>query len=394
MDVRKENYERNIVLAYMYFGFGVRLIAPIVVFYLLNKGLTLTQVMVLQSINAFSIFLLEVPTGAVADMIGRKSSLTLSSIMLILGLIIYVGSGNYYVFIVAEIMFGFGLCFKSGADSALIYESLKEIGRADEYAKIQGKAQSYSFLMQVIGSAVVGYLYSLNVNLPYLLSIGLLAISIVPTILMTEPNRDDKKEKPGYMSHVKDSARFVVNHRQVRALIIYSAFIYTIWRIGFWYYQPYLKAIDVNIKYVGMLFAGFNLLAAISARRANDLIDVIKDKSLVFLSLLFLISLLSMGMISTFVGALLFSLQEIARGLRRPILLKYINERIPNDKRATIISFKSLIENCCIILVYPIVGILMDNFDIIALHIHTGIAVTIGVFIFYRYLKVSTVTTS
>lgn len=372
---------------YIYVGFGARLIAPIAVLFLLNKGLSYTQIMLLQSINAISIFLLEVPTGAVADLIGRKLSLIISNIMIIIGLAIYVLTYNFYIFIVAEIMFGLGLSFKSGADSALIYDSLKLLGRTDEYTKIQGRAQSYSLMMQTVGSIAVGYLYSVNVNLPYIISIGLIAISGATALFFKEVSTYKKEERPSYFNQIRESSAYVVSHQKVRAIIIYSVFIYVFWRIGFWYYQPYMKAVNINAKHFGILFAIFNLMAAIGSWKANSIINLMKDKSIMILSGLFLSSFLLMGITRLSIGVFFIIPQEVARGLRTPILLKYINENIPSTQRATIISFKSLAENVAVAIMYPFVGLMIDNLDIVYLHLYTGLAVAFGTVGLYIYLN-------
>lgn len=342
--------------------------------------------MMLQSVNAISIVLLEVPTGAIADIVGRKFSLMISSIMMITGLIIYVATRNFYIFIFAEIMFGLGLSFRSGADSALLYDTLKELNRADEFPAIQGKAQFYALILQSVGSIIIGYLYNINVNSPYIVSIGLIAMSGVCSIFFKEVHTHIGGEKPNYFKHVKDSAMYVVKHHKIRAIIMYSVFIYIIWRIGFWYYQPYMKAVHIDAKYFGILFSIFNLAAAIGSKKVNLIMMRLQDKSLLFLSALFVSSFLLMGMTRLYVGAIFILFQEFARGIRRPILLKYVNENIPTDKRATIISFKSLSENLAVAVLYPFIGLLMDQFDIVRLHTYTGIIVLIGTIGLYKYL--------
>ncbi len=342
--------------------------------------------MMLQSINAVSIVLLEVPTGAIADLVGRKFSLMLSSIMLIAGLTIYVITSNFYLFIMAEIIFGLGLSFKSGADSALLYDTLKELKREDEFSAIQGKAQFYAFLLQSVGSIIIGYLYTVNVNLPYIVSIGLIAISGVATMFFTEVHKHVGGEKPSYFKHIKSSAMYVKNHRKIRAIIMYSVFIYIIWRIGFWYFQPYMKAVHIDARYFGALFAVFNLAAAIGARKVHVIMTKLQDNSLLLLSTLFASSFLLLGMTRLYVGVIFILMQEFARGIRRPIILKYVNENIPTNQRATIISFKSLCENLAVAILYPLVGILMDGIDIVTLHMYTGIVVLMGILILYKYL--------
>lgn len=354
--------------------------------FLLNKGLDYTDIMILQAVNAASIFALEVPTGVVADKIGRKFSLLLSSIMMIIGLIIYMLSSSFFIFIFGEIAFALGLCLRSGADSAILYETLKRLGREKDYAETQGRAQSYSFTMQFIGSLMIGYLYSLNVNLPYLLSAILLSVSLIPVLLIVEPDLE-KNLKGSYVQHIKDSAMYVWNNKIVKSIICYSAFIFIIWRTGFWFFQPYMMAVGIEVKYFGIIFAVFNLLAAISARKASFIIDRTGNSALLLLGFLFCGSLILMGVNRVLFGAMFFALQEIARGLRRPILLKYMNENIPSNKRATIISIKSLTENVAIILMYPIIGLAMDKVDIINLHLYVGILFCLSLTVCYKYVR-------
>lgn len=385
--VQRKQLEKNIAVFYVYVGFGVRLIAPIVVLFLLQKGISLTQIMILQSINAVSIVLLEVPTGAIADLVGRKFSLMLSSIMLVAGLAMYVLTHHFYAFVMAEIMFGFGLSFKSGADSALLYDTLKALKREDAYASIQGKAQFYAFLLQSLGSIMIGYLYTVDANLPYIVSIVLISISGVATLFFTEVHKHQVKERPHYLRHIKSSAITVKNQHQIRAIMLYSIFIYGIWRIGFWYFQPYMKAVHVNAKYFGLLFAIFNVAAAIGSRKVHLIMGRLKEKSLLFLGALFVGSFFLMGMTRLYVGVIFIAIQEFARGIRRPILLNYLNEHITTDKRATIISFTSLCENLVVALLYPFVGVLMDQLDIVQLHTYTGIVALIGTIVLYKHLS-------
>ncbi len=135
------------------------------------------------------------------------------------------------------------------------------------------------------------------------------------------------------------------------------------------------------------MFAVFNLAAAIGARKVHVIMTKLQEKSLLLLSTLFVSSFLFMGMTRLYVGVIFILMQEFARGIRRPILLKYINENIPAEQRATIISFKSLSENLAVAVLYPLVGILMDRIDIVTLHTYTGIIVLFGTLVLYKYLS-------
>ena len=149
------------------------ILGPILVLFLIAKGLSFTEIMVLQSISAVAVVLFEVPTGAVADKIGRKESILLGALLWAISLGFYVVGKSFPMFILAEVIFSLGATFKSGADNALIYDSLKVMGREKEFQSIEGKARSFALYAQAVGSIIAGFVYEVNTNLPFIISIAL-----------------------------------------------------------------------------------------------------------------------------------------------------------------------------------------------------------------------------
>jgi MFS family permease len=163
------SYERNIQNYTLYrFFYGMLIIGPVITPYFRWKGLSYTEIMWLQSIAALSVVIFEVPTGVVADKISRRLSLLCAGLCLGIALTIYIHTQSFYAFAFAEALFGLGLTFGSGADSALLYESLHRLGREDEYARIDGRAASFIFAGQAVGVVISSLLYTLNPNLPFL----------------------------------------------------------------------------------------------------------------------------------------------------------------------------------------------------------------------------------
>ena len=96
--------------------------------------------MALQPIFSIAIVVFEMPTGAVADMISRKHSLCLSGLCIGVSLLLFILFSSFYIFALAEILFGLGLTFSSGADSALLYENLKKLNRQSACAQVEVKS--------------------------------------------------------------------------------------------------------------------------------------------------------------------------------------------------------------------------------------------------------------
>lgn len=379
--------KHNIKVYYWYLGLFQLLLGPIITLYLMYKGLSFTEIMTLQSIFAISVFLLEVPTGAVGDLFGRKKSLVLACLAMITGLFVYIIGHQFLVFAIGEFLLALGMSLKSGCDTALIYDSLLESGKTDEFTNIQGKGNSYMLGVQIAGSVVAGYIYTLNEQFPMYLSMIMMLSAGIAALFFKEIEIHDNREKPHYFTQIKDSAVFLFTHRRVRSIVVYFMFFALFFRAGFWFYQPYMEAISIEVKYFGLVFASFNIIATLASRFSHRYIKWTKGKSLILLSILTSMSFILLGIFRFKMAVMFIFLQQLVRGINGPVFMKFMNKHIKSDKRATVISFSSLLNNLGIALAFPFVGYLMDHIDIISLNMFTGIIMMGGTVFFYFFLK-------
>jgi len=121
-------------------------------------GLSIFQMQLIQSWFMMWVFLLEIPTGAVADYFGRKVSLIIGSAVLILATIVYTIEPNLSYFLLAEVIFALGFSLISGAGEAWVYDTLKEEGNEEKAKSVFGRARSFQFFGIMIGSIVGGFL--------------------------------------------------------------------------------------------------------------------------------------------------------------------------------------------------------------------------------------------
>lgn len=380
------NLTKNIRTYYVYSAFSELLIlGPIIVLFLLAKGLNFTEIMLLQSIAAISVVIFEVPTGAVADKVGRKFSMGLGSMFWALSLMIYVLGKDFIVFAIAEIVFSLGLTLKSGADSALLYDSLKAINRENEYQKIEGHARSLSLYAQAIGSVIAGFIYKIDRNFPMYVSILFMLITFAATMRFLEPpaKDDERKEPTGYLKQISDSGKYILGHEKIKAILLFSMVFFIFYRAGFWYFQPYMKAVEIPVELFGAVFFIFNITAAFVSKRSHKIMEMTKPRTLTFIALLLIVSFILLGLTKIWIGVFAILLQQAARGLYRPVTHKYLNKLIPSDKRATILSFQSLINSLAVAITSPLVGMLLDSTSV-----HVAHLILAGVMIAMTYFTV------
>ena len=108
---------------------------PYIVPFYTNNNLDMHQIMVLQAVYSVSIVVLEIPSGYFADVIGRRRTLILGTLLGAIGFAIYSFSYAFLGFLLAELVLGFGTSFVSGADSALLYDSLLDNRKEKEYIR-------------------------------------------------------------------------------------------------------------------------------------------------------------------------------------------------------------------------------------------------------------------
>lgn len=380
----------NIRTYYLYSTFAqLIIVGPILVLYFIAKGLSFTEIFLIQSVASISIVIFEVPTGAIADKFGRKWSLLLGAFLAGVSLLLYVVGTEFLTFVIAEIIFSLGLALKSGADTALIYDSLKNLGSEKKFQEIEGKAKSLSLYAQAIGSILAGFLYEINIHIPMIISIGFMFLTALITLYFNEPDIEEKEGKYGarYLDQIKESGKYILNHAKIKSVILFSMVFYIFYRTGFWFFSPYMESVQIPVRYFGIIFFFFNITAALTSKRSHLIMQKTKPRTLTFMAFLLIGSFLLLGSIKVWFGVFAILLQQIARGLYRPVITKYLNKHIRSDQRATILSFQSVATSIAMAVVSPFLGILKDRTDIFTTHLILAGTMIICIYFTLQYMN-------
>jgi len=133
----QNTFVRDIRKYYLFQFFnGLAFFAPIMVLFWQSHGLTMTQIMLLQSIYSLGVVVLDLPTGAFADCFGKRKSLILGTVFWTIAFLFYGFSTQFWQFAFWELVAGVGSAFISGADRAYLHELLREEGRESEFRKL------------------------------------------------------------------------------------------------------------------------------------------------------------------------------------------------------------------------------------------------------------------
>lgn len=335
---------------------------PILVLFWKENGLDLFQIFLLQSLFAVAVVLLEVPTGMIADRIGKRTSLIYGALFLFIGYFIYALGTDFFTFLIAEILLSVGVCLLSGADSSLLYDTLKELNRESEYTKIESKSRAYQMVSFAICNLIGGFVGSYSYRYAMYLSIIGPLLSFIVSLGFVEVNKEHlissfKEGLSSYKDLLKESFKFMKKHKLIRWIIVFSSILSCSSTWLLWLYQPYMEYTKLPVWTFGMVFALFNFFAAFSSNVSYKLEKKFSQKGMIFLLMSFqTLTLIFMGLFVTPFSFLFILGHQAVRGLSRPLINQWVLKYTFEDKRSTILSFCSLGGRLFYAVTSPILG--------------------------------------
>ena len=326
--------------------------------FLLGAGLNIFQVFIANSIYTASMVLFEIPTGVMADTRGRRASFLASVAILAAGTLGYVEAasmgGGLLLFGLMSVVLGLGFTFYSGAVEAWLVDALRATGYSGQLDRVFARGAIISGGAMLLGTLSGGLLGQANLSEPFLARSGLLAVLfIVAMISMHDigftPRKLAFSQLPEEMKRVaKESVQYGWRERPVR-LLIGTSFIQNIFLAwGFYAWQPYfLKLLGKNVTWVAGVIAALISLATIFG---NSIVEWLarycrKRTTLLLWAIgIQAIAAIGVGLAHSFwLAVSLYLIVMAATGVFQPVKQAYLHQVIPTARRATVVSFDSLV---------------------------------------------------
>jgi len=368
------------------------LIMPIIALFYNHHGLNDFQMLVVQATYSLSIVVFEIPSGYIADLWGRKNTLIFGTICGSLGYVIYSCTSNFWGFLAAELILGIGESFVSGADSAMLYDSLAHLRSTEKYLKLEGRITAVGSFAETIASSIGGALAIFaGLRAPFIVQAIVASIGIPAACTLFEPNRKMISEKAS-LKHV-----FSIFHKSLfqdlrlsSALVLSSiagcATLTMAWVAQLIFVHNHLTETNTTILWVSL-----NLCVAIISMFAAHIHGIVGSKAVFWAIIISLpCAYLAIPLQSNFtiVIGILF-LFYIIRGLATPILKEQVNTRCTSDVRATVLSIRSLLIRLLFSAAGPAIGWVAVkqnfNFALLSYGIVLIIALTSAAFFFIRF---------
>jgi MFS family permease len=339
--------------------------AVLIPFFTTWGHISLLQTQFLQSWSMIWIFMLEVPTGIVADRFGRKYALLLGSIIVAFAVLIYGSIPNFQVFLMCEFLFALSMSLTSGSDEALVYDTLKEFGHEKESKKIFGQAYFFRLGGVLVASLVGGVIANyFGINAAMRAAAIPFFIAAVIAWQIKEPKFREETDKSSYFQILREGWNFFIKHKTLRLLSLDSILVASAAYFVFWLYQPLLQKLGIPLVFFGVFGAVLMLVQMIVSANFSALEKLFgSTKRLLQLSALATAgSFFLVALIPNVVTVVIFLLVGGGFGLTRATLMSaYINHYIPSQQRATILSFLSLFRRLFLAVLAPFVGLAAEH---------------------------------
>jgi len=338
---------------------------PIWVVFLQRKGLSLTQVGLLEGVAWTITASLEVPTGAIADRWGRKASIAVGASLYGLAMFLILAEALSPAFLLGYALWNSSTAFVSGADSALLYDSLKADGRAAEAAKQSGRYAAVNQASQGIASLVGAAIATIDINLCFAIC-GILAFAAAALVLTIHepPRTSEDGERVGYWRNLGIAVRIAARRPVVRALVLLNATILTIPLVVYYVLlQPYSLGVGLPLAALGIVVIAVQLSTVVASWLAHRTEGRFALTSVVAVALAVLIGATVILAAAPSIPALALMLAvALVPALLTPLLSARLNDLIPSGQRATILSLGALLFELGLAVAMPLMLAFADRF--------------------------------
>ena len=370
----KRTYKGNIPLLAgleftSYFG-----ITSFWILFFIQNGLSLLQIGLLESIFHGTSLLCEIPSGMLADRFSYKTNLYLARLASIVSsILILFGQGNFWIYALAMMVSAWSYNFDSGTSTAFLYDSAVEAGQKDRYLQISSFLSGVAEITRTLGTVVAGFFIHGALAWTYLIAIGLSFLSIILIYLMKEPMA--KREK-------NESLTFKTIVMQVRKewhekpVLFYWMMTYqlvgTLMCMFYFYYQQKISDLaGWQVSLVMLIGSGLNLIAVYVASQIGKK----WNSNRVFPTL---VALTGLALLLVFFGTpfaflLVYLLTNTLYAVYQPIYFNDLQGYLPSSVRATMLSINSMLFSLSMIVVFPLIGWLIDRWGLVAVFLVLGL---------------------
>jgi len=393
---------------FCFYGFlkNLRFFDAFIILIFLDDGLSYLQIGLLYSIREIVTQIFEIPSGMLADSWGRRKAMLIALLSYLVSFIFFYGANSFLLYSTAMIFFGFAEAFRSGTHKAMIVDYLNQNQLSDIKTRYYGSTRSWSQMgssIAAIGGATIVFisgdykLIFLITVIPYLLNLFL--IWSYPKSLDNKSGKAHNLKIFELIKNTFSESLKTFSKPEIIRILFSSSTIIAFFKSLKDYIQPMISTFALSLPFlisfeyisdvqresilIGLIYSIIFIMTSFSSRYAFKIEKKFKNSSNAanLIYLLAGVSILLSGLLYEFefrsMAIILFLGLYISQNLRRPIMVTYISDKIPEKILATGLSVESQLKTLIIVILSPIVGFIIDTFSLSTGIIFCGLIILI-----------------
>ena len=369
------------------YGFlkNLQFFEPFLILAFRDKGFSFAAIGLLISFRAVCVNLLEVPSGAIADIWGKRRAMILSMLSYIVSFALFAFAREYIMFFPAMFCFALGEAFRTGTHKAMIFNWIDRHGMEDQKTKIYGLTRSWSkqgsSLNCIAAAAII--IFSKRYDWVFLLAIIPYAANIV-NLALYPAYLDDNHGKPRSISAsvkmLSASIRLVLSRRALSTLILENVCFEGVFSVVKDYLQPLLKASALALPIflaltgqtrtavlVAIVYFILHQMSSVASRKSHRIVELAGSATrlgyLLWLSAGALYALMLLGFL-TEINALpivAFISLYLILNIWKPVFVSRFHDNSEQESAATTLSLANQSKTLVIAIAAPLLGLLIDH---------------------------------
>jgi MFS family permease len=355
-----------------------------------EMGLSFLQIGTLISVREVATNLLELPTGIIADLYGRRLSMVLSMVSYLSSFIVFYFFPSFYVYMIAMIAFAFGEAFRTGTHKAMILEYLRINGMTDMKVHYYGATRAASQLGSAINALIAAFLvfYSGSYKIVFLASVLPYAANLIN--LMFYPKELDGELRSGEKRETIKAFLGIFRNGDALKGVLNSSLYDAFFKVVKEYLQPILEALALGLPImiafsaeqrtsviVGVVYFVIYIATSYASKNAGKLSGKFgtEARALNYTYIFGAVLIIFSGIFQIFalqvLAVLIFFFLFILENFRRPINISYISDNIDHKTMASGLSVESQLKTLLMAIFAPLIGFMADKLGV-------GSAITIA----------------
>ena len=374
------------------YGFlkNLRFFDPFLILFFREMGLSFLQIGTLISVREVATNFLELPTGIIADLYGRRLSMVLSMVSYLSSFMIFYFFPSFYVYMIAMIAFAFGEAFRTGTHKAMILEYLRINDMTDMKVHYYGATRAASQLGSAINALIAAFLvfYSGSYKIVFLASVLPYAANLVN--LMLYPKELDGELRSGEKRETIKAFLGIFRNGDALKGVLNSSLYDAFFKVVKEYLQPILKALALGLPImitfgeeqrtsviVGIVYFVIYIATSYASKNAGRLSGKFGNeaRALNYTYIFGAVLIIFSGLLQIFalqvLAVVIFFFLFILENFRRPINISYISDKIDHRTMASGLSVESQLKTLLMAIFAPLIGFMADKLGV-------GSAITIA----------------